>query len=133
MNAFPPHITPADGQQPTSLICRDCGGSIAVRVIGGFVAFECRVGHRYSLEDMVAGKEDHIEEAMWAAVHAYAEMAAFLRSVGDRNGSRAPVADADRVRRLEQAETLAKSLRQIVESDRRLTLPDALNDETAEP
>ena len=133
MDAFPPDITPADGQQPTSLICPDCGGSITVKAIDGLLAFECRVGHAYSLEDMVVGKEAHIEYTMWAAVHAYAEMAALLRNVGERNGSRPWVPDAERVRRLEQAEAHAKNVRQIIESDRRLTLPEPPNGETVEP
>jgi two-component system, chemotaxis family, protein-glutamate methylesterase/glutaminase len=133
MDAFPPDIAPADGKQPTSLICPDCGGSITVRALNGIVAFECRVGHLYSLEDMIIGKEAHIEHVMWSAVHAYSEMAAFLRNIGDHNGSRSLVPDADRVRRLEQAEAHARRLREIVESDRRLTLPEPPHGETVEP
>jgi two-component system, chemotaxis family, protein-glutamate methylesterase/glutaminase len=130
MDAFPADITPADGKQPTSLICPDCGGSITVRAVDRLLAFECRVGHVYSLEDMLVGKEAHIEAVMWSAVHAYAEMAAFLRTLGDRDGSRRLVPDAERLRRFEQAEAHATSLRQMLESDRRLALPESLTSET---
>jgi len=62
MEPFPPELRPSDGEQRSGLICPDCGGSISVRAQGrGLLIFECRVGHLYTTEEMLIGKEAHIE------------------------------------------------------------------------
>ncbi|MEQ8671572.1 MAG: chemotaxis protein CheB [Aggregatilineales bacterium] len=60
----------------TDLICPECGG-VLVEFKGGkdgqLVAFECRVGHRYSLQSMMLHHSEATEAALWAAVRALEE------------------------------------------------------------
>ena len=132
MEAFPADIRAPDGERPSGLICPDCGGSISVSVTDGLLVFRCRVGHLYSVDDVLVGKEAHIEHTMCAAVHAYAEMAAFLRTLGQRDRA-TPIADTERARRAEQAEANARALRGILENDRRILLPEPLDDRATGP
>jgi two-component system chemotaxis response regulator CheB len=133
MEPFPPDLQPPDGEHRTSLICPDCGGSVTVRAEGrGLLLFECRVGHLYTTEEMVIGKENHIEHVMWAAIHAYEEMAAFLRTL-DQRAAETAVPQSERARRIEQATQNARVLRAVIENDRRVSLPVPVNGETATP
>ena len=86
MPTFPAHLGSSDGEQRTDLICPNCGGAIRVRAEGsrGALAFECMVGHLYTLDAFLMGKEEHIEDAMWAALYAYQEMASFLSDLAAR-------------------------------------------------
>ena len=70
MDEFPRDISPVDGQATTTIICSDCGGNITVRAVGEDVSdssrlvFQCRVGHAYALDELLSGKEQHVERLM---------------------------------------------------------------------
>lgn len=129
MEPFPPDLQPSEGEQRSGLICPDCGGSISVRAQGrGLLLFECRVGHLYTTEEMLIGKEAHIEYLMWAAIYAYEEMAAFLRTLAARSEP-VTVADSERERRIEQTAANVRALREIIEHDRRLMLAEPVDGE----
>jgi hypothetical protein len=81
--------TPLDGEQPragqlSGVVCPDCPGSLWVREEGhkGYLVFECRIGHLYSLEQLIALKEQRFEEHLWAAVSAGEELSALLGDLG---------------------------------------------------
>jgi len=121
MNALPADLRPGEGEQFTALICPDCSGAIVVRIDArtGEAVFRCRVGHLYSTEDVVIGKEKHIETSAWVTVHAYEELAAFLKDARNL----IPVLSAEeRERRVAALECNAAVLRELIESDRPITL-----------
>jgi hypothetical protein len=135
VDAFPADIRSNDGEQRTSMICPDCSGSLVVRAIGDDVRdrarllFRCRVGHVYGLEDLLVGKEEHLERTMWAAVFTYEELAAILRDLARRDGP-----DSDRIddeqarRRIERAEQIAEGLRGLLHRDESIRLRTPAND-----
>jgi two-component system chemotaxis response regulator CheB len=46
--------------------------------------FRCRVGHRFSVESLVAGESEQVEAALWTAVRVLEEKAALLRQLATR-------------------------------------------------
>jgi two-component system chemotaxis response regulator CheB len=80
-------VLPADlgaaGAQPTGLSCPDCQGVLTVRVEGGagHLHFLCRIGHAYSLRDLLSAMEERIEARLWMAVVACEELEAALRDL----------------------------------------------------
>ena len=85
MNALPPDAR--DDHEITGLGCPDCPGVLQVRVEGHrrHLHFECRIGHSFSLEELLAAKEAQIEEALWGAVVTLEEMASLIGDL-DRQG-----------------------------------------------
>jgi two-component system chemotaxis response regulator CheB len=117
---------PDAGERLTRLSCPDCCGVLAVRVEGahGHVLFVCRIGHRYSIRDVLAAKEERLEERLWAALQALQEMADFLGELAEqaeRQGLSSLVATfGDRAHR---AEAAAHRLRAVIEWDRTTEVP----------
>jgi hypothetical protein len=135
MDAFPADIRSNDGEVPTGMICPDCSGNLVVRAIGDDVrdrarlVFKCRVGHSYGLEELLTGKEAHIERSMWAAVFAYEELVALLRDLARRDGlDTDAVDDEQRRRRMERAEQIAKGLRALIDRDESIRLKNSPDD-----
>jgi two-component system chemotaxis response regulator CheB len=129
MDAFPSRITAADGDAHTGMICPDCGGSLITRAAGGdapartYLVFQCRVGHRFTLEDLLNGKEEQIERAMWMAVYAYEELVALLRDLAAWPGGDGRIISEDQSReRIERADTTARALRELILQDRVIKL-----------
>jgi two-component system chemotaxis response regulator CheB len=124
MSTFPRDLTTSDGDQHTSLICPNCGGAISIRADGerDLLTFRCRVGHVYSLEEFLVGKEDDLEYKMWSTIHAYEEMAEFLDDLAARLHREAGVARDDAARRRQHAQGMATRLRDLFEEDRRISL-----------
>jgi hypothetical protein len=124
MNSLPADLRPGQGEQFTALICPNCSGAIVVRVEPrtGELIFRCRVGHLYSAEDVVVGKEEHVETTAWATVHAYEELAAFLRDAGNLIPS---LSAAERDQRVALLDHNAAILRGLIENDRviKLSIP----------
>jgi two-component system, chemotaxis family, protein-glutamate methylesterase/glutaminase len=109
----------------TGLACPDCGGSLTARTEGqsGYMHFRCRIGHAYSIESLLAAKEDGLERCLWVAVTALEELLALghdlqqLRAPG--GAVCAPEDLNDRIARL-QAD--AETVRRVVEANRPLLL-----------
>jgi two-component system chemotaxis response regulator CheB len=98
-----------------SLTCPDCPGALAVRTEGleGYLHFECRIGHAYSLRDLLAAKEERIEERLWAAVVALEELAAVLGELESRRGT----PDSPYAARSRGALAHARALRAVIDQD----------------
>lgn len=127
MFAIPPNLSPEDGEQPAQLGCVECPGTLVVTAQGdhAYLLFTCRIGHRYSVDDLFAGKEKAAEDRLWAAVLAFEEIAALANDVG-RHGSQHGWWDdsgeyADRATR---AAAVAAALRRVVEHDRPIPLAE---------
>jgi two-component system, chemotaxis family, protein-glutamate methylesterase/glutaminase len=89
----------------------------------------CRIGHAYSADDLLIGKEKAIEDRLWAAVLALEEMAALLQDLDvhfarhDRVDRRALYQE-----RRAQAVVQAEQLRRFAEDNRPIHLGDPLDD-----
>jgi two-component system, chemotaxis family, protein-glutamate methylesterase/glutaminase len=58
-----------------TFICPDCGGPLFENDNPDYPHFHCRIGHAYSLNALLAGQDDALEAALWAAVPALQENA----------------------------------------------------------
>jgi two-component system chemotaxis response regulator CheB len=76
----------------TQLICPDCGGVLLEHHQDNLINFECRVGHRFSLQSMLAAQNSAVEASLWAAVRSLEEnRSLYLRMeqhARDRNHTR---------------------------------------------
>lgn len=57
---------------PSTLTCPECGGTLWVAEESP-LRFRCRVGHTFSPESLLIGKQDALEAALWAAIVALEE------------------------------------------------------------
>jgi two-component system chemotaxis response regulator CheB len=122
MDALPTNM-PADGVEIfTGVVCPDCRGSVTVRIHGSHAVFTCRVGHSYSADEMIGGKEGALEVRLWEAVYAFEELAVLLTDL-DRRHLSDGVDPAASLQRIAQARDQAARLRAIVQADRPVAPP----------
>ncbi len=57
----------------SSFTCPSCHGPLWEIQDGPLLRFRCRVGHAFTAEAVVAGKDDNIEEALWLALNTLEE------------------------------------------------------------
>jgi len=83
MHILPSSVPDAPSEEVSGVTCPDCFGSLGVSAEGPqrILRFRCRIGHLYSAEEVVVGKEKVIEEHLWAAVTALNELRALLRDL----------------------------------------------------
>jgi hypothetical protein len=94
----------------TGVTCPECPGVLTVEAEDrDALVFECRIGHSFSSDELIADKEKQAERLLWAAVEALEELGALLWDLGV-DGERAKRAqeEAVAVRRLIDATVLAK-------------------------
>ena len=85
------------------------------------LVFECRVGHTYSVEELLIAKEERLQCRLWTAYTALTELVALLDDLAARESS-----DDGRRRygaRREGARLQAGRLRRLIEDNAPLTLP----------
>jgi hypothetical protein len=111
--------------QVTALVCPDCPGTLTVETRGykGHLHFACRIGHTFAVPDLLAAKEQRIEERLWGAVLALEEMGALLRDL-DGQAARECGAEVGRAcqNRRQVVEAHARSLRALIDGDQPLDL-----------
>jgi two-component system chemotaxis response regulator CheB len=61
-------------QGPSEFTCPECGGTLWLSD-GEPMRFRCRVGHSFSSESLLLGKDSAVENAVWAAIVALEERA----------------------------------------------------------
>jgi two-component system, chemotaxis family, protein-glutamate methylesterase/glutaminase len=112
---------PADIDELTPLTCPECGGTLWLHEEYGARRFRCRVGHAFSIDGMLVGKQTAVERALWAAVVALEERADLTRRVAkrmrDAGSGAAHLAqlEDDVASALERAEELRDLVREIVQ------------------
>ena len=131
MDALPGRLPPDGVKVFTGLICPDCRGSLAGRLHRDSAAFICRVGHSFSTDELIAGKESALELRMWEAVYAFEELAVLLSDLDRHRLADQVGADACRQRVTQAAEQAAR-LRSIIQVDRPVT-PKASTGEDPRP
>lgn len=115
-----PDELPIDGQEAfTGLVCPECSGNLVVQRDAQYVSFRCRVGHVYSVVEVITAKESVLEARMWSAVFAFEELSALLDGLDGHRLTDHVGAVACRDR-LALARRQAQRLREIVQADRPL-------------
>jgi two-component system chemotaxis response regulator CheB len=82
-----PPIAAGDGPtngRPSGFSCPECGGVLWEIMNASPEWVECRVGHSYSLESLLAAEGTAVEEALWAALRALEEQASLARRLEAR-------------------------------------------------
>ena len=73
-----------DGRSASSFTCPECHGALWEVQERDVVRFQCRVGHRYSADTLVAEQEVALEAALWTALRSLEESAALSRRLAER-------------------------------------------------
>ena len=68
----------------TPLTCPECGGTLWDRHDYGAERYRCRVGHTFSADGLMLGKQAALESALWAAIVALDERAEVSRRIARR-------------------------------------------------
>ena len=123
MYALPPRLREVQDPQVSGVSCPDCSGMLSVRPEGKrwTLVFECRVGHTFMLEELLAAKEQRIDALLWTGYTAIVELAALLGDVCDHDTS-AEVVQQYRQRQ-ERARLHAERVRRIIEENGPVVLP----------
>jgi two-component system chemotaxis response regulator CheB len=90
---------------PSGFTCPECGGTLWETEAGGTVSYRCRVGHAYTLHNLLVRHGETVERALWTAYRALEERAAMSRRVSRRLADRGRLESAERFER--QAEISA--------------------------
>jgi two-component system chemotaxis response regulator CheB len=77
-------VDESDPEVPSEFTCPDCGGTLFHHEGANPLHFRCRVGHAYSPESLLLGKEAALEAALWAAVVALEERGDLTRRISRR-------------------------------------------------
>ena len=126
--AIPPRLD--DGAaHVTGLSCPDCGGVLKVETQGrdATLVFECRIGHTFDVPELLAAKEERLEEHLWAANTLLEELAELLTDLtqlgdGDRQDAGAVRAFRERAGR---AKGNAAAVRRVIRESRPVDLAPA--------
>src|SRR5947208_14810487 len=79
------------GQHPGTLSpysCPECGGVLWEVQDGELVRFQCRVGHRWTGDALLAQQSNTMDDALWTALRAIEENRSEERRVGKESRSR---------------------------------------------
>jgi two-component system chemotaxis response regulator CheB len=110
----------AEIAQPGAMVafsCPDCGGTLWETDAGGTASYRCRVGHAYTLENLLARQGETVERALWTAYRALEERSAMSQRVARRLADRGREESAERFRRqAEIAETRAAELKTVLDA-----------------
>jgi two-component system, chemotaxis family, protein-glutamate methylesterase/glutaminase len=102
-------------ESASGYVCPDCGGALFENDNFPIPHFRCRIGHAYSLNALLAGEDDLLETALWAAVRALQENAELkdrTAAMLERNGKNSNAARIreDAKAQMEQSSLLRKRI-----------------------
>lgn len=110
--------------------CPDCSGVLTARVEGrkGHLVYRCRVGHTYSLAELLAGKEEQLETRLWSALATQEELIELLEDAA-RVAAAQGIPEAARAcrDRAESAREQRDRLRRAIDDNRAVELHDELS------
>ena len=100
---------------PSVYSCPECGGVLWEVHDGDLLRFRCRVGHAFSVDSVMAGQTEVIEEALWTALKALEENASFSHRLAHdaRNGGKEWLAKRFS-ERAQEAESNAAVIREVL-------------------
>ena len=123
MYAIPPRLEPDPDPQLAGLSCPDCCGCLSVQPEGKRpdLVFQCRVGHTYSVDELLVAKEERLHTRLWTAYTALIELVVLLDDL------KARAHDGDGQRRYAERSALARAqamrLRRLLDDNAPVTLP----------
>ena len=82
-----------------TVTCPECEAAVIEEVSGPAVSYRCPASHRFSVNSMIAGNNDALERALWAAVRAMSDSAALAKRVSQRAAESGRDEIAERFRR----------------------------------
>jgi two-component system chemotaxis response regulator CheB len=88
--------------RPSPFSCPACHGVLWHVDDPDLLRFRCRVGHGYSVENLLADQDESAEAALWAAVRSLEELARLTRQMAAQWRERS---SAERARELDQRAT----------------------------
>jgi two-component system chemotaxis response regulator CheB len=102
---------------PSAFACPECHGVLWEVQDGDLTRFRCRVGHAYSMENLLAGQSASLDAALWTAYRALEERAALTDRMAVRMRERNQPALATRYEE-QTRETLsrAEAIRRVLTS-----------------
>lgn len=100
---------------PSVFSCPECGGVLWEMHDGNLLRFRCRVGHAYSVDSILAGQNEAVEEALWTALKTLEESASFSRRLASdaRKGGKEWLAKRFD-EKMQEAEQQAAVIRQVL-------------------
>ncbi len=70
---------------PVAFVCPECQGPLWEFRDGELLRYQCLVGHRYSLESLLAAHADELEAALWVALRALEERIHLQQRLADQS------------------------------------------------
>jgi two-component system, chemotaxis family, protein-glutamate methylesterase/glutaminase len=117
---------------PSAFTCPECGGNLWELHDGELVRFRCRVGHSYSMESMLAGQNEALEQALWVALETLEETASLSdRMVKDAHTRGQHWLARRFEERLQKAEKNAALLRDVLLKNEAMTDDQAVDEALA--
>ena len=113
-----------DDAELSAFTCPECGGTLRVERAHGTERFRCRVGHAFSASGLLAGKQDALEAALWAAIVALEERVDLPHRLVRRLGGARPSRLARYREDIERATARIELLRGVVDDLARQPLDD---------
>jgi two-component system, chemotaxis family, protein-glutamate methylesterase/glutaminase len=107
--------------EPSPFACPECHGVLLRLKEGGPVRFRCHTGHAYSLDSLLAGVSEGVEEAMWNAIRALEEAEMLLRAMADHASAHSASEAATLLGRADEAKKHSDELRKLVMAREPLT------------
>jgi two-component system chemotaxis response regulator CheB len=100
---------------PSVFSCPECGGVLWEMQDGNLLRFRCWVGHAYSVDSILAGQTEAVEEALWTALKTLEESASFSHRLAHdaRKGGKNWLAKRFN-EKMQQAEQHAVVIRQVL-------------------
>ena len=131
MEALPRRIEASDASI-TGIACPDCSGVLRVRAEGrdGLLAFMCRIEHTYDVTELLAAKEERLEERLWSTVLAFEELATLLSDLATTGSLHGESAGARRAyeTRVPAVREHARTLRAMMNANRPVDLTPSESD-----
>jgi hypothetical protein len=128
MYALPPRLD-ADIAHVTGISCPECGGVLAVRIEGrdATLVFECRIGHTLDVPELLAAKEERLEDLLWSANTLLHELVALLQDLAAHGTEHGESADSIRAygERATRARANSGALRGVISACRPIDLAPA--------
>jgi len=76
--SIPDELPPDGVEAQTGVACPDCSGTLTITIRKDSAAFRCRIGHAYSLVEVLAVMEEMVERRLWEVVASLEELADLL-------------------------------------------------------
>jgi len=113
---IPEVADPSNPADLTAFTCPECGGTLWHHDEYGAERFRCRVGHSYSADGLLLGKQTALEAALWAAIVALEERADVSRRIFRRLQESGRTSQLDRYGAdVAEAEKRARLLRRLMD------------------